>query len=556
MLTNLYIRDFAIVTRMELSLGSGLTVLTGETGAGKSILIDALSLALGERADTGVVRHGCNQAEVIASFDLDAEQDAAQWLQQHDLFSDRECLLRRIVETDKSKAFINGRPVPVQMLRELGEYLVDVHGQHEHQSLLKRDVQRQLLDDYAGLSGPVARLQHNYATIKDLETRIATIRKQSADRSTRIELLNHEIDELESLGLEDNELTELDSEHARLAHGAKLLEGTQEIVHSLYDSDEHSITQQLGRATAVLESLSEHDNSLSEPAILLNEATIQANEAASQLHHYIDGLEPDPQRLQWIEDRLASIQDLSRKHRLKPEELPQQLQQLKQELADIEDADTSLANLDKELEQNRDAYFKLAAEITGERQSAAQKLARKITEQMQELGMPGGKFVVELMPLSEGEISSYGLERIEFQVSANPGQPLKLLQKVASGGELSRISLALQVVIAGLGRIPSLIFDEVDVGIGGKVAEIVGHRLHKLSDSRQIICITHLAQVAAQGDHHLQVSKQTRNDTTSTAVEQLPGDERIKEIARMIGGVEISQQTLAHAQDMLSRASA
>lgn len=556
MLTHLYIRDFAIVTRMELSLESGLTVLTGETGAGKSILIDALSLALGERADTSVVRHGCNQAEVIASFDLDAEQDAAQWLQQQDLFSDGECLLRRVVQTDKSKAFINGRPVPVQMLRELGEHLVDVHGQHEHQSLLKRDAQRQLLDDYAGLSGSVTRLQSNYTTIKDLETRIATIRKQSADQSTRIELLNHEVNELESLGLEENELAELDIEHTRLAHGAKLLEGTQEIAHSLYDSDERSIAHQLAKAATVLESLSEHDNRLSEPAMLLNEATIQANEAASQLHHYIDGLELDPQRLQWVEDRLASIQDLSRKHQIKPVELAQQLQRLKQELADIEDADTSLTNLNKELEQTRESYFNLATEITGKRQSGAEQLARKITEQMQGLGMPGGKFFVELMPLPEGEISGYGLERIEFQVSANPGQPLKPLQKVASGGELSRISLALQVVIAGLGRIPTLIFDEVDVGIGGKVAEIVGHRLHKLSDSRQIICITHLAQVAAQGDHHLQASKQTRDDTTSTAVESLPGEERIKEIARMIGGVEISQQTLAHAQDMLSRASA
>lgn len=556
MLTHLFIRDFAIVTQMELSLKNGLTVMTGETGAGKSILIDALALALGERADTGVVRHGCEQAEIIASFDLDSDLDAAVWLEQHDLFSDNECLLRRVVGTEKSKAFINGRPVPIQMLRELGEHLVDVHGQHEHQSLLKRDAQRQLLDDYAGHNDLLVRISGHYLAISDLESRIKALRQQSTDRESRIELLTHEITELEALGLEDNELVELEQEHSKLAHGANLLEGTRNATEILYDNEDHSLSQGLAKTVAILESLSEHDNKLTETVTILQEANIQMDEAASQLHQYIDALELDPKRLQSVEDRLASIQDLARKHQVRPEQLPERLQQLRQQLADIEDADNSLAELDQQLEKESQQYRQLAEKITKKRASSAKNLGDQVSKQMQDLGMPGGAFIIELLPLPEDEISRYGLERIEFLVSANPGQPAKPLNKVASGGELSRISLALQVVIAGIGRIPTLIFDEVDVGIGGKVAEIVGHRLHDLSQSRQVMCITHLAQVAAQGDNHLQVSKQTRGKETNTAVQPLPSEERIKEIARMIGGVEISQQTLAHAQDMLSRASA
>ncbi|MDH5649692.1 MAG: DNA repair protein RecN [Gammaproteobacteria bacterium] len=556
MLTQLYIRDFAIVTQMELSLLPGLTVLTGETGAGKSILIDALSLALGERADTGVVRHGCSQAEVIASFDISRNKAATDWLNSQELYDEGDCLLRRVIGQDKSKGFINGRPVPIQLLHEFGEYLVDIHGQHEHQSLMKRDAQRELLDDYAGLGSEVTELGSHYSAIKSLEERIDSIARQTKDRSARIELLNHEINELEALGLGPQELEELELEHTRLANGASLLEGAQQTVNSLYDSEEDSISQGLARAVNALESLSKHDSRLAEIAAMLNEASIQTNEAAAQLHQYLSDLELDPQRLQWLEDRIASIHDLARKHHIKPEALPAKLEQLSRELTDIEDADTSLANLEKQLKKHRETYFDLAKIISKKRLSAAKKLGDKVSEQMQELGMPGGQFIVELLPLAAEDISRHGLERTEFKVSANPGQPVKALQKVASGGELSRISLALQVVIAGIGRIPTLIFDEVDVGIGGKIAEIVGHRLHDLSKSRQVMCITHLAQVAAQGDNHLQVIKQTQNNATITNVQPLPNEERVKEIARMIGGLEISQQTLAHAQDMLSRASA
>ena len=557
MLSQLYIRDYAIVPKMELSLAPQLTVLTGETGAGKSIVIDALALALGERAVSGVIRHGCQRAEIIASFDLKPKQDAARWLQANELFDDQECVLRRVISADKpSKGYINGRPVPIQMLRELGELLVDIHGQHEHQSLLKRDAQRQILDDYADLTGSARLLGEHYEGIKSLQARLQTLRKQSSDRAARIELLRYQVNELETLALGTDEVAALEEEHARLANGAALLEGVQGAAYVLYDDDEHSLSHVLSQTINKLEGLTQHDVKLEESVMLLNEAAIQVNETATQLHQYLDGLELDPQRLAWVDQRLAVITDLARKHQVEGQALPQVLERLSQELDDIEDADTNIARLETESAQAQEAYLSLAKEISAQRGTAAARLAEAVSGHMQDLGMPGGTFAVELLPLAEGEFSSYGLERVEFRVSANPGQPLQLLAKVASGGELSRVSLALQVVIASLGRIPTLIFDEVDVGIGGGVAEIVGKELRALGKSRQVFCITHLAQVAAQGDQHMQVSKLNRDGLTITEVQPLPGEERVKEIARMIGGVEISQQTLAHAEDMLNRASA
>ena len=557
MLSQLYIRDYAIVPKMELSLAPQLTVLTGETGAGKSIVIDALALALGERAVSGVIRHGCQRAEIIAGFDLKPKQDAARWLQEHDLFEDQECVLRRVINADKpSKGYINGRPVPIQMLRELGELLVDIHGQHEHQSLLKRDAQRQILDDYADLTGSARLLGEHYEGMKSLQARLHTLHKQSSDRAARIELLRYQVNELETLALGTDEVAALEDEHARLANGAALLEGVQAAAYVLYDDDEHSLSHVLSQTINKLEGLTQHDVKLEESVMLLNEAAIQVNETATQLHQYLDGLELDPQRLEWVDQRLAVITDLARKHQVEGQALPQVLERLSQELDDIEDADTSIARLEAESAQAQAAYLSLAKEISAQRGTAAGRLAEAVSGHMQDLGMPGGSFAVELLTLAEGEFSPYGLERVEFRVSANPGQPLQLLAKVASGGELSRVSLALQVVIASLGRIPTLIFDEVDVGIGGGVAEIVGKELRALGKSRQVFCITHLAQVAAQGDQHLQVSKLNRDGLTITEVLPLPGEERVKEIARMIGGVEISQQTLAHAEDMLNRASA
>lgn len=554
MLNHLYIRDFAIVQKLELAMESGLTVLTGETGAGKSVLIDALALALGERAEGGVIRHGCERTEVAAGFDLKSVQDAAQWLQAHDLFEDGECLLRRVVERDKgSKAWINGRPVPVQMLRELGELLVDIHGQHEHQSLLKREAQRQMLDDFAGLGARVVQLGQIYQTLRDLEARRETLSREGADRTARIDFLRFQVKELDALKLTPEEIPQIEDEHKRLANGAELLQGAQAIAYSLYDDDENAVSGRINHCIRQLEDLSAYDAKLGELISLLNEAVVQIDETASQLHQYLDGLDIDPARLEWLEGRIAALHDLSRKHQAKAEELPAVLVRLKTELADIEDFDVNLEKLDKEIKQARDAYLKLAKEISRERTKAATQLGKEVTQEMQKLGMPGGRFEVTLTPLPKDELSAFGLERIEYQVSANPGQPVKPLTRVASGGELSRISLALQVVTARIGRIPTLIFDEVDVGIGGGVAEIVGTQLRTLAASRQVLCITHLAQVAAQGHRHLQVTKETAANTTLTHIGPLNPKERVQEIARMLGGVEITRQTLDLAAEMLSR---
>ncbi|KPK10391.1 MAG: hypothetical protein AMJ68_09375 [Acidithiobacillales bacterium SG8_45] len=557
MLSHLYIRDFTIVSQLEVGLHAGLTVLTGETGAGKSIIIDALALVLGQRADNRVIRHGCQRTEITASFELTPASDAAKWLASNDLFGDGECVVRRIIELDKAtKGFINGRPAPMQMLRELGDHLVDIHGQHEHQSLLKRDNQRQVLDDYSEISDEVDALAGVYRELNSLQDRLATLRAQKADRSARIELLQYQVQELEALDLQPDEIGQIEEEHARLANGAELLEGVQSIAHGLYDSETGSVSQVLGHSVQKLEHLAEHDPMLGELINLLTEASIQVDEAASGLHNYLDDLELDPQRLDWLDQRLAAIQDLSRKHHVEPEALPGVLQQLRTELSDIEDFDVNLTKLEHDIESHRNDYLQKAKIISDARNTSATKLGAAVTASMQELGMQGGQFEIAIAPLTEGELGARGLERIEFLVSANPGQPPMPLNKVASGGELSRISLALQVITATVGRIPTLIFDEVDVGIGGRVAEIVGQQLRDLGQARQVLCITHQAQVAAKGNQHLQVAKESADGETVSRIKPLSENERVEEIARMIGGIEISQQTRDHAEDMLARASA
>jgi DNA repair protein RecN (Recombination protein N) len=544
MLQSLHIRDFAIVKALELHFEPGFTVLTGETGAGKSILIDALALALGERAEAGVIRHGATRAEVTASFALAPTSD------------DGGCLLRRVVEAEKpSRAYINGRPVPVQRLRELGEMLVDIHGQHEHQSLLKREAQRRILDDHAGLGESLAALERHYREWHALGERLETLARESSDRAARVELLRHQVREFEALDLAEGEMPRLEEEHARLANGAELLEGAQAAAQMVYDEDEHACAALLARAQHRLESLTRFDPRMGEIAALLGEASIQIEEAAARLHQYLDALELDPARLEWVEARIAQVQNLARKHRVKPEELPQVFERLKTELGDIEDHDLNLDRLKEGIAREREAYLTIAREVSRLRKQAAKKLSDAVSARMQELGMPGGRFEIALPPLPEGEFASYGLERAEFLVSANPGQPPKPLTKVASGGELSRISLAIQVVTSAHGHVPTLIFDEVDVGVGGRVAEIVGRELRALGESRQALCITHLAQVAAQGQHHVQVSKRADGAATHIDAHPLSGRERVSEIARMIGGVEISQKTLAHAEDMLTRVS-
>ncbi len=559
MLRQLHIRDFAIIHSLELELAPGLTVVTGETGAGKSILIDALALALGERAEAGVIRQDCKRSEVSATFDLHVRQDATHWLEDHDLSADtnEECVLRRVIESGKpSRAYINGRPVPLQLLRELGEHLVDIHGQHEHQSLLRRDIQRQVLDDYAGLASDIAHLADCHNRWKSLQARRDALSREGSDRNLRLELLRHEVSELRTLDLAADEIPQLEEEYARLANASELLQGAQAAANALYDDDQFALAPALAQSISRLETLSEHDARLGAITTLLGEAAIRIDEAASQLHQYVDNLDLDPQRLHWIDQRIATVHDLARKHRVRPEELPGVLERLATELGDIENLEVNLETLERELNAARADYFERARSVSTARYAAAKRLAGEVRGLMQGLGMPGGAFEIRLVTLDDNHAAGTGLELAEFLVSANAGQAVKSLNKVASGGELSRISLALQVATARIGRIPTLIFDEVDVGIGGAVSEIVGLQLRALGAQRQVLCITHLPQVAAQGNHHMRVSKRTLDGTTDTCIAALPQKERIQEIARMLGGMEITRQTLALASDMLSRASA
>ncbi len=555
MLSHLFIRNFAIVDQLELTLESGLSVLTGETGAGKSILIDALSLALGDRANTSVIRPGAENAEVIANFELSASHDAQQWLHAQELESAGDCIIRRVIYLEKSsRAYINGRPVPVQQLKELGNLLVDIHGQHEHQSLLKRDTQRQILDDYAGIQAQVISISGIYDEIRKLETRISSLKTQSSDQQARVELLKYQVNELELLALATGEIQKIEQEHKRLANGAEIIEGTRAATFLLYQDEENSVDHSLNQTLNKLEHLAQHDARLGPAITLLNDAAIQIREAADLLGKYSDDLDLDPERLQWLDQRLGTAHDLARKHQVKPDELPAKLEALTLELSDIENADINLEKLESELTEFKKEYLTQADVISKKRTGAAASLGKKISSYMSELGMEGGLFEIQLEPFADNDFGSKGLERINFYVSANPGQPVQPITKVASGGELSRISLALQVVIASIGRIPTMIFDEVDVGVGGRVAEIVGKLLRELGNSRQVICVTHLAQVAAQGNRHFQVSKRTESNSTQTRIESLPENDRVREIARMIGGIEISKQTLDHAEDMLNRA--
>jgi DNA repair protein RecN (Recombination protein N) len=554
MLTHIHIRDFAIVDEVDLDLHRGMTVLTGETGAGKSILLDALGLALGDRADSDLVRHGAERAEISVDFDVAGMNQVLAWLAERELDSDVQCQLRRTINSDgRSRGYINGSPVTLALMRELGEQLVDIHGQHEHQSLMRRDSQRQLLDDYARNGELLREAGQSYFKWRRLSDEFHNLSQADQDRSARQELLSFQVRELETLALEEGEYEALEEEYGRLSHSSQLLEACEFAVNALYENDEASVHSQLGTVENKLDHLRDYDPKLGEMAELISSAAIQVHEAASELRHHLDSLDLDPQRLQEIEQRLTVVHDLARKHHVDPESVHTLLPILSDELEGLENADQRLAKLEQEIQAASEEYLKAAKALSDSRTKAAGQLAKAVTANMQELGMKGGSFSIQLSPREAGDYSAHGMEQVEFMVSANPGQPTKPLGKVASGGELSRISLAIQVIVASVARIPSLIFDEVDVGIGGGIAEIVGRKLRTLGDHAQVLCVTHQPQVAALAHHHLQVSKQTAKGATHTQVEPLKEGERVVEVARMLGGVEITSQTLSHAKEMLDR---
>lgn len=555
MLTQLRIRDFAIVEDLELELATGMSAVTGETGAGKSILVDAIGLLLGDRADNGVIRHGAERADLTAIFDLSALPAARAWLAERDLEQDGDCQLRRVIARNgRSRCYINGASQPTQSLRDLGERLVDIHGQHEHQSLLRREAQRQLLDDYAGHQPLVAELDGHYQTWSRLRRELRDLRQASSERDARLDILRYHLRELAALNLAEGEVAELESEQRRLANSSQLLDTGQQILNWLTESEEICVADRLEQSRRELEGLSRLDARLTPIGEMLNIALIQAQEASSELRNYVQVLDLDPDHLARVEQRLAAAHQLARKHRIAAEELPGLQQRFAAELDALEHSETRLEDLQQAAKTARAAYQHCAELLSAQRAAAAQELGERVSAALAGLGMPGGRFAIHLERLEQP--TPAGLEAVEFQVSANPGQPLRPLAKVASGGELSRISLAIQVITAHAAHIPTLIFDEVDTGIGGGVAEVVGQQLRSLGRERQVLCVTHLPQVAAQAHQHFKVEKQTDGATTHTQVALLHTEARVREVARMLGGIELTANTLAHAQEMVDKAAA
>ncbi|MEK7991969.1 MAG: DNA repair protein RecN [Thiotrichaceae bacterium] len=554
MLHSIRIQNFAIVETSQLQLDKGLTIITGETGAGKSILIDALGLVLGGRADSGSVRQDCHNAQIEATF-YNTDITRA-WLQNQNLDSASETVTisRVISKNGRSKALINKTSISVQALKNFGDLLVDIHGQHAHQSLLKSEIQRRTLDDLATDLTVLQAVQQAYFNWKQCQTELSKLGGNSQDREARLELLRYQVQELETLELTSNSIQKIEEEHQRLAHAQKLLENSQIVLNLLDGETDSTILSGFNQAVNLLVEAQQYDNRLDNVNNLLNEALIQAQEAGSELRHYIDHLELDPERLQLVEQFLIKLQDMARKHKVHYQDLSKHFDKLNAQLHELENYEQRAAELELEVQQAFVLYQQAAQILHQQREQTAQDLAAKITENMQQLGMSGGQLVISVNANLQATPSLYGMDNIEFLVSTNPGHAPKPLHKVVSGGELSRISLAIQMITAQHSGVPTLIFDEVDVGISGGVAEIVGNTLRDLGQQRQILCITHLPQVASQGHQHLQVKKTINSHSTHTQLHWLNRQQRIEELARMLGGIEITQQTLAHAEEMLLRA--
>ena len=555
MLMNLQVRDFAIVEKIDIEFESGMTVLTGETGAGKSILVDALGLVLGERGSAQLVREGAKRAEFSAEFDVSKLDLVGSWLDEQALDMDGDCLLRRVINADgRSRAFINGNAVPLSQLKNLGELLLDIHGQHFHQSLGRRPVQRDLLDHFGGLLDQRAETATRYSSWIGVSERLKSLLDADADRASRLDLLTFQLQELETLGLTDGESGELNKERQILQNSGRLADGVAAALDVLMDSDASNANSLIAEATRSIESLAEFDAALSPLLEMLNSASIQISEATESLRRYADDIDMDPQRRDWVEERLDALQVIARKHRVTPDELPALHSRLRTEHDEI----TNSAERGRELEIQaaalRDEFLAKAGALSVSRAKAAKSFSAAVTDAMSGLGMPGGFFEASLSRLDEDAAKPWGIDDVEFLISANPGQKAQPLAKIASGGELSRMSLSIQVIASDGSAIPTMVFDEVDSGVGGGVAEMVGRRLQEIGGNRQVLCVTHLPQVASLADQHFRISKVSDGKSTRTGLQVLGKDERIEELARMLGGVEITRKTLDHAAEMLAGA--
>ena len=552
MLVHLSISNFAITESLEVELQPGMTVLTGETGAGKSIMLDALGLTLGDRTDSGVVRAGAERADIHAEFDISQIPRARQWLQERELLAGDECRLRRVITKEgRSRAYINGQPATVQDVRELGELLIDIHSQHAHQSLLKKPYQRELLDAFAGATELCSALNDDCSHYQKLNKRLTQLESQLDEQSAQEQLLRYQLEELDRLAIQPGEVEELEIEQKQLTNAEQILSTNH---HSLALCREGEVNA-MGILQQALSSLTgcQHGHPSQAAAIsLLESARIQIEEAASELQRVTDETELDPQRLQQVEERLDAIYQTARKHRIQPEELPGLQESLQEQLDTLDATDEKLDALRSERDTALANYRKKAEKLSKQRRSAAAKMKKSIEAKLSELAMKHCQIEFAITPLDSDQPHNHGDEDIEILIRSNPNAAMGPLHKIASGGELSRISLAIQVVTAQVATVPTVVFDEVDVGIGGATAEIVGQLLHDLGSRSQVLCVTHQAQVASQGDQHILVQKTGDKNSVRTELHALGDDQKIEEIARMLGGIAITENTLAHAREMLA----
>ncbi|UAB71163.1 DNA repair protein RecN [Vibrio sp. SCSIO 43132] len=551
MLAHLSVNNFAIVKSLQLELAKGMTTITGETGAGKSIAIDALGLCLGDRAEASSVRQGEEKTDISASFLLDNNIHATRWLEDNDLMDGSECILRRVITKEgRSRAFINGSPVPASQLKALGQLLINIHGQHAHHQLMKSEYQLSMLDQYAGHLNLLNKTKNHYQTWRQADNHLKQLKQNSQENLAQKQLLEYQIKELNELAIGEEEFVELEQEHKRLSNSGELASTCQQAIELIYEGEDVNALGILQSANQSMIQLAELDEKLTALPDMISEAIIQLEEANSELRHYLDSIDVDPARMAYVEERFSKVMSTARKHHVMPEELYQHHQDLLKQIEALDCSDEKLDALAQEVEDKRVKFLTTAEKLNKSRQRYAKELNKLISQSMHELSMEKAKFCIDVVR-DENHASPLGIDQVTFLVSTNPGQPLQPIAKVASGGELSRISLAIQVITAQKVDTPSLIFDEVDVGISGPTAAVVGKMLRKLGESTQVLCVTHLPQVAGCGHQQLFVAKNTKGGKTETKMNSLDQDQRVAELARLLGGSQITDSTLANAKELL-----
>ncbi len=555
MLQHLSISNYATVETLEIEFAPGMSVITGETGAGKSIILGALGLTLGDRADKTVIRTGASKVDISAEFDTRRIGSASDWLSEQELSNEDDpglCILRRVVGSDgRSRAFINGANVTLANLKTLGEMLLDIHSQHEHQSLLRRSTHQRLLDEYAVQEKLLANLRSTFKQWQQNHRQLEELQSSSEESSAESQLLAYQLTELEEMEIGDDEIAELEAEFKTLSSADETLASVSAALNACREDENGNASSQIHHALTALRELPDSHKAIAGIIELLETAAIQLDEAVTELNAFNDQFEADPERLEQVNERLSALHKLARKHRIKPEELPLLISDLRDQLARFENSDAELEQLRENDRLLQEQFQQLARDVSQQRHKGASKLAKAVNKQLHDLGMPHASLAVDLKAVESDLPMAQGLETVEFLVSTNPGQAPAGLAKIASGGELSRISLAIQVITAQTSQVPSLVFDEVDVGIGGGVARVVGELLRRLGERTQILCVTHQAQVAGQAHHHFFVSKQSKGKQTLTQIHSLSGDEVVREVARMLGGEEFSAESLAHAEKMV-----